>query len=121
MARILCLPDYSKKSLGILEKFVMKQLLEQWSHPEFSSIKGFQKNLLSSRYNAGAVDCDDWTEFTKPSWIDSIIEGARSPKTWIQLGPGSLLKGVREIPTILLMYWAFDNGLMEFGVFKTRG
>jgi MPBQ/MSBQ methyltransferase len=26
--------------------------------------------------------------------------------------------GLREVPTILLMHWAFTTGLMQFGVFK---
>ena len=99
----------------------MKQLLNQWSHPEFSSIQSFQKNLLSSTYSVGNVDIDDWTEFTIPSWNDSIIEGIRRPCIWIKLGPLSFLQGIREIPTILLMRWAFSTGLMRFGVFRARG
>ena len=33
----------------------------------------------------------------------------------------SLLKALREIPTILMMRWSFSRGLMRFGVFKSRG
>ena len=69
----------------------------------------------------GKVDIDDWTKFTLPSWNDSIKEGVRRPKVWIKLGPLSLLQGIREIPTILLMRWAFASGLMRFGVFRARG
>jgi MPBQ/MSBQ methyltransferase len=36
------------------------------------------------------------------------------------LGPTALLQGVREIPTLLLMDWAFRRGLMQFGVFRGR-
>jgi MPBQ/MSBQ methyltransferase len=31
-----------------------------------------------------------------------------------------VLQGVREIPTLLLMDWAFRRGLMQFGVFRGR-
>ena len=99
----------------------MKQLLNQWAHPEFSSIYSFKKNLLNSPYSAGDVKTADWTVFTIPSWIDSIIEGIRRPKTVLGYGPKSFFKAIREIPTILLMYFAFKYGLMEFGVFKARG
>jgi MPBQ/MSBQ methyltransferase len=34
------------------------------------------------------------------------------------LGPGALLKALRETPTLLLMDWAFRRGLMRFGVFR---
>jgi hypothetical protein len=36
----------------------------------------------------------------------------------LALGPGALLQGLREIPTLLLMDWAFRTGLMQFGVFR---
>ena len=39
----------------------------------------------------------------------------------LSLGLSSLFKSFREIPTILLMNWAFGNGLMQFGVFRCRG
>ena len=99
----------------------MDQLLKQWAHPEFSSIDSFKRNLLRSRYCGGAVETSDWTKFTIPSWIESIVEGVRRPGVILDLGPGALGQGLREIPTILLMNWAFSNGLMKFGVFRTRG
>ncbi len=113
--------DIGKKSKNSVEKIVMKQLLYQWSHPEFSSINSFRKNLLNSQYSGGAVEIDDWSRYTLPSWNDSIIEGIRRPNVFFELGPKSFLKGMREIPTILLMRWAFKVGLMQFGVFKARG
>jgi len=39
----------------------------------------------------------------------------------LSLGPFAIVKSIREIPTILLMNWAFRKGLMEFGVYKCRG
>ena len=78
-------------------------------------------NLLNSTYAGSKVEVDDWTRFTIPSWNDSIIEGLRRPEVLINLGPKSILKAVREIPTILLMRWAFGSGLMQFGVYRARG
>ncbi len=112
--------NYQSSGIGIVDSIVMKQLLEQWAHPEFSTIEGFQKNLLKSKYSVANVDSEDWTKFTIPSWNDSIIEGFRRPNILIKLGPKSFLNGLREIPTILLMRWAFSSGLMQFGVFRSR-
>jgi len=97
----------------------MHQLLTQWAHPEFSSIKGFHHNLEGSPHQRGGIDVDDWTTATLPSWIDSIAEGVRRPGAVLQLGPSAVLQGMRETPTLLLMHWAFATGLMQFGVFRT--
>ena len=113
--------DLASRGLSPLEKLVMNQLLNQWAHPEFATINGFKFNLLNSQFCGGSVQTADWTNFTIPSWMDSILEGVRRPSVFLELGPGALFKGLREIPTILLMRWAFANGLMEFGVFRTRG
>lgn len=110
-----------KLSLGLVDKLIMKQLLDQWSHPEFASIESFSDNLLNSSFCGGKVESDDWSKFTKPSWNDSIIEGFRRLDVFIELGPKSFLHGIREIPTILLMRLAFGSGLMRFGVFRSRG
>ena len=101
------------------ERWVMRQLLEQWAHPEFASIRGLRQHLEQSRYADGmAVDTDDWTRATLPSWMDSIAEGVRRPGAILGLGPGAVVQGLRETPTILLMHWAFATGLMQFGVFR---
>ncbi len=113
--------DYKKGQLGFIDALVMKQLLDQWSHPEFSSISGFKNNLLNSKYCGGNVFTDDWTRFTIPSWNDSIMEGIRRPNVLINLGAKSFFLAIREVPTILLMRWAFGSGLMQFGVFHSRG
>ena len=99
----------------------MDQLLRQWTHPEFASIKGFQDNLLNSYFSGGSVEVADWTKYTIKSWNESIYEGFRRPNIFLQLGPKAFLYGLREIPPIIMMRWAFSNGLMEFGVFKARG
>ena len=97
----------------------MRQLLEQWAHPEFASIASLRRNLEASPWADGmAVTTGDWSAATLPSWIDSILEGLRRPGAVLGLGPGAVLQGLRETPTILLMHWAFATGLMQFGVFR---
>ena len=123
---ILAVADWNQRDVqeapqNLIEKLIMKQLLFQWSHPQFASIKSFKENLVNSQFNGGLVEVSDWTLFTLPSWKESIFEGIRRPKEFYKLGPKSLINGLREIPTILLMQWAFSSGLMQFGVFKSRG
>ncbi|MGL6133204.1 MAG: methyltransferase domain-containing protein [Prochlorococcaceae cyanobacterium] len=103
------------------ERWVMRQLLEQWAHPEFASIHSLRSNLSSSPWANGlTVETADWTAATLPSWTDSILEGVRRPGAVLGLGPRAVLQGLRETPTILLMRWAFATGLMQFGVFRGR-
>tara|TARA_B100000700_G_C14926453_1_gene799695 strand:+ start:355 stop:1290 length:936 start_codon:yes stop_codon:yes gene_type:complete len=113
--------DQSDGEMGFFESLVMRQLLDQWAHPEFSSIKGFQNNLLMSKFCGSGVDTSDWTNETLPSWFESIWEGFRRPMAVLGLGPKGFFKGLRETPTMLLMHWAFAKGLMQFGVFRSRG
>ena len=101
-----------------IERWVLRQLLNQWAHPEFASIKGFRNNLEASVHQHGTINTDDWTIATLPSWMDSIIEGVRRPGAVLTLGPRGLILGLRETPTMLLMNWAFATGLMQFGVFR---
>ena len=122
----LALADWNSRDLttyppSLLEKLVLKQLLEQWVHPKFISIKDFSNILTSNKNSAGRVISENWNFYTNPSWYDSIIEGIRRPLAILSLGPLAIVKSLREIPTILLMNWAFRKGLMEFGVYKCRG
>ena len=112
--------DPSDGGMTRTERWVMRQLLNQWAHPEFASIKGFRQNLDNSVHQRGEVLTGDWTQATLPSWIDSIIEGIRRPWAVLSLGPKAVLQGLRETPTLLLMHWAFATGLMQFGVFRIR-
>ncbi len=113
--------DLSKYPPSLFEKVVLKQLLEQWVHPNFISIKEFGNILRTNQNSAGKVIFENWNSYTNPSWYDSIIEGIRRPSAILTLGPLAIIKSIREIPTILLMNWAFRKGLMEFGVYKCRG
>tara|TARA_A100001388_G_scaffold276361_1_gene263904 strand:+ start:476 stop:1411 length:936 start_codon:yes stop_codon:yes gene_type:complete len=122
----LALADWNSRDLkkyppSMIEKIILKQLLEQWVHPEFISINEFSRILINNKNSSGPVVFDNWNYFTNPSWFDSIYEGMRRPNVILSLGPGAILKSIREIPTILLMDWAFKKGLMEFGVYKCRG
>ena len=122
----LALADWNSRDLqtqppSMLEKIILKQLLEQWVHPKFISINDFSSILINNKNSSGQVISSNWNSFTNPSWFDSIFEGMRRPNTILSLGPGAIIKSIREIPTILLMDWAFKKGLMEFGVYKCRG
>ena len=117
--------DPSVRPLNRLERWVMHQLLVQWAHPEFASIPGFQRNLEQSRWGAQShgpmqVETGDWSRETLPSWVDSILEGARRPAAVLSLGPQAVLMGLRETPTLLLMHWGFATGMMQFGVFRAQ-
>ncbi len=113
--------DLQKQPPSMLEKIILKQLLEQWVHPKFISINDFSSILINNKNSSGQVISSNWNAFTNPSWFDSIFEGMRRPNAILSLGPGAIIKSIREIPTILLMDWAFKKGLMEFGVYKCRG
>ena len=90
-------------------------------HPNFISINEFGNILKTNKNSAGRVISENWNSYTNPSWYDSSIERIRRPFAILSLGPSALIKSIREIPTILLMNWAFRKGLMEFGVYKCRG
>ena len=120
------LADWNSRDLrayppSFLEKLVLKQLLEQWVHPNFISINEFTNILKTNKNSAGSIISDNWNLYTNPSWYDSIFEGMRRPSAIFSLGPLAIIKSIREIPTIILMNWAFGKGLMEFGVYKCRG
>ena len=120
---ILVVADWNQRDdrivpLNFWEKPVMKQLLDQWSHPAFSSIEGFSELLAATGMVQGEVITDDWTQETLPSWIDSIWQGIVKPKGLILFGVSGLIKSLREVPTLLLMRLAFGNGLCRFGMFK---
>ena len=113
--------DFETKPPSFLEKIILNQLLEQWVHPSFISIKDFNNLLNTNKNSSGKVISENWNSYTNPSWYDSIYEGIRRPNAILSLGPLAILKSIREIPTIILMNWAFRTGLMEFGVYKCRG
>ncbi len=123
---LLAVADWNRRdpgdgALSRSERWVMRQLLEQWAHPEFASIRSLQANLQQSRCSNGiTIETDDWTAATLPSWFDSILEGVRRPAAVLGLGPAAVIQALRETPTIVLMHWAFATGLMQFGVFRGR-
>ena len=110
--------DTRSHPLNVWEKPVMKQLLDQWSHPEFSSIEGFSELLEATGMVQGRVETADWSKETLPSWIDSIWQGIIRPKGLVKFGVSGFIKSVREVPTLLLMRLAFGSGLCRFGMFK---
>ena len=110
--------DDRQKPLNFWEKPVMQQLLDQWSHPAFSSIEGFSELLEATGFVEGSVLTADWTEQTLPSWLDSIWQGVARPRGLVRFGLSGLMKSLREVPTLLLMRLAFGTGLCRFGMFR---
>ena len=96
----------------------MRQLLDQWSHPAFSSIEGFSELLAETSLVEGEVITADWTKETLPSWLDSIWQGVIRPSGFLRFGLSGFIKSVREVPTFLLMRLAFGAGLCRFGMFR---
>lgn len=120
---ILVLADWNQrddrqKPLNSWERPVMRQLLDQWAHPAFSSIEGFAEVLEATGLVQGSVTTDDWTQETLPSWLDSIWQGIARPSGLVRFGPAGLIKSLREVPTLLLMRLAFGAGLCRFGMFR---
>jgi MPBQ/MSBQ methyltransferase len=112
--------DDRRKPLNFWEKPVMRQLLDQWSHPSFSSIEGFSEQLEETGMVQGQVVTTDWTKETLPSWLDSIWQGIVRPKGLVIFGFSGFIKSLREVPTMLLMRLAFGAGLCRFGMFRAR-
>ncbi|MBW4520037.1 MAG: methyltransferase domain-containing protein [Scytolyngbya sp. HA4215-MV1] len=112
--------DDRQKPLNFWEKPVMQQLLDQWSHPAFSSIEGFAELLAATGWVEGTVKTTDWTEPTLPSWLDSIRQGIIRPNGLVRFGVSGFIKSLREVPTLLLMRLAFGTGLCRFGMFYAR-
>ncbi|MGL5065721.1 MAG: methyltransferase domain-containing protein [Microcoleus sp.] len=120
---ILVVADWNQRDdrqnpLNFWEKPVMRQLLDQWSHPAFSSIEGFAELLAATGFVGEEVVTADWTEPTLPSWIDSIWQGIVKPAGLVRFGLSGFIKSLREVPTILLMRLAFGSGLCRFGMFR---
>ncbi len=110
--------DNRQIPLNFWEKPVMQQLLDQWSHPAFSSIEGFSELLAATGLVEGDVITADWTEPTLPSWLDSIWQGVARPEGLVRFGLSGFIKSLREVPTLLLMRLAFGTGLCRFGMFR---
>ncbi len=112
--------DDRRKPLNFWEKPVMRQLLDQWSHPSFSSIEGFSEQIAETGLVDGEVETADWTQETLPSWLDSIWQGIVRPTGLVKFGFSGFIKSLREVPTMLLMRLAFGAGLCRFGMFRAR-
>jgi MPBQ/MSBQ methyltransferase len=120
---VLVVADWNQRDdrqipLNGWERPMMRQLLDQWSHPAFSSIEGFAELLVATGLVEGQVMTADWTAQTLPSWLDSIWQGVVRPEGLVRFGLSGLIKSLREIPTLLLMRVAFGTGLCRFGMFR---
>jgi MPBQ/MSBQ methyltransferase len=122
---VLVLADWNQRDdrqipLNFWEQAVMRQLLDQWSHPAFASIEEFSELLEATGLTEGKVVTGDWTEQTLPSWMDSIWQGIRRPKGLLRFGLSGFVKSMREVPTFLLMRLAFGTGLCRYGMFRAQ-
>lgn len=120
---ILVVADWNQRDdrvvpLSFWQRLVMRQLLDQWSHPAFASIEGFAELLAATGLVEGEVVTADWTAATLPSWLDSIWQGVIRPQGLYQFGWLGFWKSLREVPTLLLMRLAFGTGLCRFGMFR---
>lgn len=120
---ILVVADWNQRDdrqnpLNYWEKPVMRQLLDQWSHPAFSSIEGFSEQIAETGLVEGEVATADWTPETLPSWLESIWQGIVRPQGLIKFGFSGFIKSLREVPTMLLMRLGFGAGLCRFGMFR---
>jgi MPBQ/MSBQ methyltransferase len=112
--------DARVKPLVLWERWVMKQLLDQWAHPEFASIEGFAELIEATGLaQSESVTTADWTQETLPSWLDSIWQGIVRPAGLIKFGVPGFVKSLREVPTLVLMRLAFGRGLCRFGMFRS--
>ncbi|MCS6960284.1 MAG: methyltransferase domain-containing protein [Pseudanabaenaceae cyanobacterium SKYGB_i_bin29] len=102
------------------EQVVMRQLLDQWSHPAFASIEGFAEALQATGMVAGEVITADWTAATLPSWWESVWQGVARPEGLLKFGVPGFIKAMREVPTMLLMWLGFGSGLCRFGMFRAQ-
>ena len=120
---VLVVADWNQRDdrqvpLRFGERLVMRQLLDQWSHPAFSSIEGFSGLLEATGLVNGKVETGDWTAETLPSWMDSIWQGVLKPEGLVRFGLRGFIKSMREVPTFMLMRLAFGTGLCRFGMFR---
>jgi len=70
----LALADWNSRDLGVyppsfFEKLVLKQLLEQWVHPNFISINEFSNILRHNKNSAGRVISENITKFINANKI----------------------------------------------------
>jgi len=112
--------DAGQQPLNYLERLILKILLEQWGHAAFATMEAIQGHLKASPYGCSKLNNADWSRATLPAWPEAIWEGLRRPWAVLSLGPAAVVQGLREIPTILLMAWAWRHGLLRFGVFSAE-
>ncbi|NUN64142.1 methyltransferase domain-containing protein [Pseudanabaena biceps] len=120
---ILVVADWNQRDdrqtpFNFVERLIMKQLLDQWSHPAFASIEGFAEVLGETNFVKGDVATADWTKETLPSWLDSIWQGIIRPSGLVKFGVSGFIKSLREVPTLILMRIAFGTGICRFGMFR---
>ncbi|EER09791.1 3-demethylubiquinone-9 3-methyltransferase, putative [Perkinsus marinus ATCC 50983] len=107
-----------RKSLTDHQKWLLRFLYEEWSHPMFISIEKYEDILRKNSLSMEGVESADWTPQTLPSWRHSIFVGVWWPWPVIIRGPRVWWSTIREIVTIERMHEAFRDGVMRYGVFR---
>ncbi|KAF4682625.1 hypothetical protein FOZ62_013191 [Perkinsus olseni] len=102
------------------EKWLLRFLYEEWSHPMFISIEEYEESLRKRRLSMQQVKSGDWTPQTLPSWRHSIFVGVWWPWPVVSRGPRVWWSTIREIVTIERMHEAFRDGVMQYGVFQAK-
>ncbi|KAF4652006.1 hypothetical protein FOZ61_005233 [Perkinsus olseni] len=109
-----------RKSLTKHQRWLLRFLYEEWSHPMFISIEEYGDILRKRRLSMQQVKSGDWTPQTLPSWRHSIFVGVWWPWPVVFRGPRVWWSTIREIVTIERMHEAFRDGVMQYGVFQAK-
>ena len=100
------------------EKKLVWFLENEWGHPNFWSINQY-KTKFRSHDKVSEIYFENWTQYTLPSWYESLYEIIRRPKMlfWAILHPSCWNDRWGDLMGIMNMDNAFRSGLMEYGIF----
>jgi len=99
------------------ERKELQFLYDEWAHPYFISYQEFVR-LMNGTGKMEKLSAEDWTSQTLPSWIHSIWVGVWDPWYVMTKGPRILYKCLRDAVTLVRMHYAFDSGLMQYGLMR---
>ena len=110
--------DTNKIKLNEKDKKLVWFLENEWGHPNFWSIDDYKKKF-ESHEQVNQIYVDNWTEYTLPSWYESLYEIIRRPKMlfWAILHPSCWNDRWGDLMGLMNMDSAFRSGLMEYGIF----
>lgn len=110
-----CQRDDETRPFDAEERKTLDFLYSEWTHPFFISIKKYAQ-IMSDLKVLTSIRTADWNVQTLPSWRHSIWVGVFDP--WpVVSRPHLWWKTLRDGITLERMHKAFDNGLMQYGMF----